>query len=244
MQVATKRALIATAALAAAAVFGSLPYQGPQAMRGAPTVHRDVALVDTTDTIVGSETALDDTLFNDLYSSTGLEADLYNSLSSSVGATEATALLDATGASPIYSGDFDGALSRAGGGVFFDTWASENELNTALGLNTTESETAILTDIEKDFIPIPSSTGITDTTLADAIGTSTFNSDLTTIANADYALASSDFEGWLANLPTAVGDDSGLGGLTGLLGDLGGGGLGSLGGDLTTILGDLTGGLL
>jgi hypothetical protein len=39
--------VIAGAALAAAALFGSLPYDGSsQAQQGAPTVHRDVALVD------------------------------------------------------------------------------------------------------------------------------------------------------------------------------------------------------
>jgi hypothetical protein len=47
MNVATKRTIIAAAALAAAGLFGSLPYDGtPEAQQGAPTVHGGVVLVD------------------------------------------------------------------------------------------------------------------------------------------------------------------------------------------------------
>jgi hypothetical protein len=63
-----------------------------------------------------------------------------------------------------------------------------------------------------------------------------------TIANADYTMAVGDFDGWLANLPTALGD---LGGGGGLLGDLGlgslGDGVGSLGTELTSVLDGLLG---
>ena len=63
MNAATKRTIIATAALAAAGLFGSLPYEGStQAQQGAPTVHRDVALVD----ILTDEGTLDTALFNDV----------------------------------------------------------------------------------------------------------------------------------------------------------------------------------
>lgn len=47
MNVATKRTIIATAALAAAGLFGSPPYdRTPEAQRGAPTAHGGVVLVD------------------------------------------------------------------------------------------------------------------------------------------------------------------------------------------------------
>ena len=64
-----------------------------------------------------------------------------------------------------------------------------------------------------------------------------------TIANADYTLAAGDFDGWLANLPTALGDLGGGSLLSGLLGDLGLGNLGSLGTELTSILDGLLGSL-
>jgi hypothetical protein len=247
MHTATKRAVIAAAGLAAAGLFGSLPYDGSSlAQQGTPRVqHHDVALVDVTSPIVASEIALDDQLFNSVFSSTGLEAELYNGLATALGGGAtgdalATELLDATGASPIYSGDFDGALSRLEGGVLFDTWAGESELNSLLGVTPADGNAAILADITKDFIPLPG---------ADTLPAATdpnFAADLMTIANADYTMAAGDFDGWLANLPTALGDLGGGGGLlSGLLGDLGlgslGDGVGSLGTDLTSLLDGLLG---
>src|ERR1700744_367019 len=76
MNAATKRTIIATAALAAAGLFGSLPYEGStQAQQGAPTVHRDVALVDIT-TLLTDEGTLDTALFNDVLGPTGAEEQL------------------------------------------------------------------------------------------------------------------------------------------------------------------------
>ena len=125
MNAATKRTIIATAALAAAGLFGSLPYEGStQAQQGAPTVHRDVALVDIT-TLLTDEGTLDTALFNDVLGPTGAEEVLFSDLSTALGAPEATTLLDATGASPIFSGDFDGAESRLFEGLFLDTLASK-----------------------------------------------------------------------------------------------------------------------
>ena len=66
-------------------------------------------------------------------------------------------------------------------------------------------------------MPIPASTDLTAADLAAAVGTSGFDTDLTTIANAEYALAASDFEGYLSSL---AGDTSGLGDLSTLLTDL------------------------
>jgi hypothetical protein len=252
MHSATKRTLVAAAALAAAGYVGSLPNHGSTQAQGVPIQHHDVALVDTTSDILSSETSLDDQLFNSVLGSSGTEAELYNSLATAFGGgatgdADATALLDATGASPIYSGDFDGALSRLTGGALFDSWASEDELNQMFGISSSTSETAILADINQDLIPIPASTDLTPADLAGAVGTSSFDTDLTTIANADYTLAAGDFEGWLANLPTALGDVGGSSDLdsilTGLLGDLTGGttgdGLSLLTGDLGTLLADL-----
>jgi hypothetical protein len=44
MRSATKRILIAGAGLTAAALFGSLPYQGPWQAQGLPTQHHDVGV--------------------------------------------------------------------------------------------------------------------------------------------------------------------------------------------------------
>jgi hypothetical protein len=58
MRSATKRTLIAGAGLAAAALFGSLPYHGPSEAQGVPTQHHDVALVDA-GTLLFDEGTLD-----------------------------------------------------------------------------------------------------------------------------------------------------------------------------------------
>jgi hypothetical protein len=49
MHSATKRILIAGAALAAAALFGSLDYHGSTQSQGVPVQHHDVALVAVSD---------------------------------------------------------------------------------------------------------------------------------------------------------------------------------------------------
>ena len=250
MHAATTRTIIAAAGLAAIGLV-AWPHQAtpPQAQQGVPTVHRDVALVDTTDPILGPETTFDTTLFNDVLGSTGAEEQLYSALVTAVGSTEATDLLDATGASPIYSGDFNGAESRLFEGFFLDTLASEDQLNQLLGETETASQTALLADfVDNPGPPIPSSTDITLADLTGAVGTSTFDTDLTTIANADYTLAAGDFTGFLDNLPTALSglDSSDL--LTSLLGDLGSSGgsdlLSALSGDLGTLLIDIASGLI
>ena len=240
MNAATKRTIIATAALAAAGLFGSLPYEGStQAQQGAPTVHRDVALVD----ILTDEGTFDTALFNDVLGPTGAEEQLFNALATATSTSEATTLLDATGASPIFSGDFDGAESRLFEGLFLNTLVGEDSLNQSLGFTPTASETELLSVFNADFVPIPSSTDITAADLAGAVGTSAFDTDLTTIANADYTLALGDFEGFLSNLAT---DTSGLSDVSTLLTDLSSsfGDLSNLSTDLSPILADLTGGLL
>ena len=244
MNAATKRTIIATAALAAAGLFGSLPYEGStQAQQGAPTVHRDVALVDIDTTLLTDEGTFDNALFNDVLGPTGAEDQLFNALATATSTSEATTLLDATGATPIFSGDFDGAESRLFEGLFLNTLVGEDSLNQALGITPTASETELLSVFNTDFVPIPGSTDITATDLASAVGTSTFDTDLTTIANADYSLALGDFEGFLSNLAT---DTSGLSDVSTLLTDLSSsfGDLSNLSTDLSPILADLTGGLL
>jgi hypothetical protein len=237
MHAATKRTIIAAAGLAAAGLFAALPNQGPQALQSAPTVHRDVALVDDSSTILPPETSFDTELFSSVLGSSGAEEQLFNAL----GPIEGPILLDTFGASPAYSGDFNGAETSLFDGLFIDQLVGEDLLNQALGVTAANSHTAILDDLG----PLVSAA-----TIADLLqGTSSsFDSTLIQVADTDYGLASTDFEGYLEYLATLGTSDLGLGdlgsGLTGLLGDLGSGGLGSLGGDLTTILGDLTGGLL
>ena len=230
MHSATKRTLIAGAGLAAAALFGSLPYHGSSQTQGVPTQHHDVALVDADATLLLDEGTLDNAFWNDVLGPTGAEEQLFSALSTSFGAPTATTLLDATGASPIYSGDFNGAESRGFEALFLDGLAGEDQLNQALGVTATASQTELLSVFNTDFVPIPASTDLTAADLLAAVGTSGFDTDLTTIANADYALAASDFEGYLASL---AGDTSGLGDLSTLLTDLSSS-FGDLGTNLTT----------
>jgi hypothetical protein len=230
MNAATKRSIFAAAGLAAIGLAAWPQQATPMAQQGVPTVHRDVALVDDGSVILPPETTIDSDLFNSVLGPNGTEADLYNALVSSVGATEAQTLLDTDGASPLYSGVFDGAASRAFEGLFINTLVSEDELNQLLGVTQDNSETAILADLlTNPGPPIPGSTDLTVGDLTSAVGTSSFDSDLTTIANADYSLALGDFEGYLGSF---AGDLGSLGSL---------GDLGSLGTDLTAILDGLTG---
>jgi len=219
MHSATKRTLIAGAGLAAAALFGSLPYHGSSQAQGVPIQHHDVALVDSFTTLLGDEGTLDNGLFNDVLGPTGAEEQLFSALSTTLGAPAATTLLDATGASPIFSGDFNGSESRLFEGLFLNGLVGEDQVNQALGATPLESQTELLSVFNTDFVPIPGSTGLTDADLTSAVGSSTFDTDLTTIANADYTLAAGDFEGFLTNLTT---DTSGLGDLSTLLTDLSG----------------------
>jgi len=230
MNAATKRTIIATAALAAAGLFGSLPYEGStQAQQGAPTVHRDVALVD----ILTDESAFDTALFNDVLGPTGAEEQLFTALG-----PNAATLLDTNTASPAFSGDFNGAESRLFEGLYLDTLASEDQLNQLLGVTPAASEAAILAD----YTSLPEAPLPTGDVLP-VVGASGFDSDLTTIANGEFTLAFSDFEGFLANLAT---DTSGLSDVSTLLTDLSSsfGDLSNLSTDLSPILADLTGGLL
>jgi hypothetical protein len=241
MHAGTKRIVIGAAVLTAAGLFGSLPFDGTHvAQQGVPTVHRDVALVDI---ILTDEGTLDTTLFNDVLGPTGAEEQLFNTLATALsggtldnaGITAATTLLDATGASPIFSGDFDGAESRLFEGLFLNTLVGEDELNQALGESATASQTELLSVFNADFVPLPS--GTTDPVLGAG-----FDTDLTSIANADYTLAGGDFEGFLANLAT---DTSGLTDVSTLLTDLSSSfsDLTNLTPELSTIFTDL-GGLL
>ncbi len=151
---------------------------------------------------------MDNAFWNDVLGPTGAEEQLFRCLSATYGAPEATTLLDATGANPIYSGDFNGAESRGFEGLFLNGLVGEDQLNQALGVTATASQTELLSVFNSDFVPIPASAGLTLADLTAAVGTSAFDTDLTTIANADYALAASDFEGYLTSL---AGDTSALG---------------------------------
>jgi hypothetical protein len=236
MNAATKRTIIATAALAAAGLFGSLPYEGStQAQQGAPTVHRDVALVDIT-TLLTDEGTLDTALVSDV---SGAETTLYTDLSAPPSTTAiANALLDTTTGG---AGDFNGAETAGFNGLYLDTLASEDVGNQLLGISDTTSQTAILADLTAEDPTAVTSADLT--ALTGAVGTSAFDTDLTTAANADYTLALSDFEGYLASFAT---DTSGLSDLSTILTDLSSSfsDLSNLTPDLSTVLADLTGGLL
>jgi hypothetical protein len=242
----TKRTVIAAAALAAAGLFGSLPFDESSVAQGVPVQHHDVALVDDT-AILTPETTFDSTLFNDVLGSSGAEEQFYTSVVAADGATTANILLDTDGASPVYSGLFNGAESRLFEGLFVETLASEDQVNQLLGVSTPDSQAAILADLTGNYFPLP--TGGVEPVVGSA-----FDTDLTTLANADFAEGYQDllgylgsFTGDLGGLSGLLGDLGGGGGLSGLLGDLGlgslGDGVGGLGTDLTTLLDGLLGAL-
>ncbi len=232
MHAATKRLAIGAGALAAAGLFGSLPFNGSMlADQGVPVQHHDVALVDVTDaTLLLDEATLDNALWNDVLGPTGAEEQLFTALANATSTAEATTILDATGASPIYSGDFNGAESRAFEALFLDGLVAQDQVNQLVGVTDTASQAELLNIFTTDFVPIPASTDLTIGDLTAAVGTSVFDTDLTTIANADYALAVSDFEGYLTAL---AGDASALGEISTLLTDLSNS-FGDLGTNLTT----------
>ena len=186
------------------------------------------------DPILTPEISFDTTLYNDVLGPTGSEETLYNSLVSSLGATEANYLLDTNTAEPVFSGVFNGAESRFFEGAFLDTLSGEDSINQLLGISSADSQAALLAEfVATGGPPIPGSADVTLTDLTTAVGTSAFDTDLTSIANADYAAGVADLQGYLADLVSGA---SALGGgldLSGLLGDLTGGL------DLGSILGGL-----
>jgi hypothetical protein len=217
MKAATRRTIIAAGALTAAGLFGSLPYHGSTQALGVPIQHHDVTLVDAEATLLLDEAILNNAFWNDVLGPTGAEEQLFSALSSTLGTSEATTLLDATGANPIFSGAFNGAESRGFEALFLNALVGEDQLNQALGVSPLLSQGDLLTVFNLDFVPIPASSGVTPAELIAALGTPAFDQDLTSIANADYALAASDFEGYLTSL---AGDTSALGEIGTLLTDL------------------------
>jgi hypothetical protein len=218
MKVGTKRTVIAGAALVAAGLFGSLPWDGSSslAQQGVPVEHHNVALVDfTSDAIIGSETSVDDVLYSGVL---GSESELFNGAVTVLGANVADSLLGTTALAGA-DGIFDGAASNFSSGLFLDTWAAENELNQLLGISATTSETAILADIGHD----PISLAIGD--VLPTAGAPGFDADLMSFANADFSAGATEFTTYLDSLSPILGD---LGGLSGLLGDLDLGSLTSL----------------
>ena len=102
---------IAAGALAAAGLFGSLPYDGKSlAQDGVPVQRHDIARVGVTGVIdpITYETSLDDSLYSDLFnSSTGLYADVYNGAVSALGASTADTVL---GTGDLGGGDLTGLV--------------------------------------------------------------------------------------------------------------------------------------
>ncbi|MGA8329171.1 MAG: hypothetical protein WB777_07755, partial [Mycobacterium sp.] len=160
------------------------------AQQGVPTVHRDVALVD----IVSDEGAYDTLLYGDL--STGATS-LYNAVSTATTPTDADLLLGAT-PTGYFDDLFDGAYNYDSSGYFLDLYALEDEVNQALGVSATTSETDILDDIAANPILLSG----TDT--LPAVGATGFDTDLTTLASDDYTTGSTDFTTYLDGLSSAL----------------------------------------
>jgi hypothetical protein len=228
MHSATKRTLIAGAGLAAAALFGSLPYHGPSQAQGVPTQHHDVALVDADATLLLDEGTLDNALWNDVLGPTGAEEQLFSALGAN-----AAADLDTAGAMPAFSGDFNGAESRLFEGLFVDTLASEDQINQALGVSAADSQAELLNVFNTDFVPLP--TGV-----AEPVVGANFDADLLAVANGDYSMGSADLAGYAEYLATNFAT---LGsGLDTVFTDLGSSfsDLSNLNADFTTVITDVT----
>lgn len=247
MHVATTRSIIAAAGLVAIGLV-AWPHQAtaPQAQLGGPTVHRAVALVDHDTTVIGDETAYDSKLFDNYFGADGKEAALYDKVVAADGPTEAATRLDIpAGTEPPYAGNFDGAESRLFEAMYIEKLVSENVANREfLGVDKTDSETAILADLSShpgDF-PLPSGDTLP------AVGAPDFDTILQQVAVGDKMLAHQDFQDYLASLHSAaselgsaaasVGDVGDVSGVAASVSDVGG-----FSGDLSTIVSDLTGGL-
>src|SRR5271168_174606 len=172
MNIATKRTVIATAALAAAGLFGSLPFDGsPLAQQGVPTVHRDVALVDVTDaTLLSDEGTFDAALVSDV---SGAETTLYTDLDTAYGATVANTLLDTTTGGV---GDFNGAETAGFDGLYLDGLAAEDEVNQLVGISEAASQATLLNDLTTEDPTAVTSADLT--ALTGAVGTSAFDTEL------------------------------------------------------------------
>jgi hypothetical protein len=234
MNARTRRTVVVTAAFAAAGLFGSLPWDGSSvAQSGVPVQHHDVALVDVTDaSFLSDEGTLDAALVGDVSTA---ENALYTDLDTSYGATVANTLLDTTTGGV---GDFNGAETAGFDGLYLDGLATEDEVNQLVGISEATSQATLLNDLTtQDPTAV---TGADLTALTNAVGTSAFDTDLTSYANADYSLAVTDFEGYLTSLS---GDTSSLGDVSTLLTDLSSSFTDSttgLTGDLSTIVTDLS----
>ncbi|WP_292990981.1 hypothetical protein [Mycobacterium sp.] len=244
MHVATKRSMIAAAAIAAAGLFGSMPYDGASvAQQGVPTVHQEVALVDSASDaasaaavvdytpLLNAEEAVNTSLYNLSVGDNGLYETLYNSLGSDL----SSSLLQTDGAGGIYEsfgGEylniFNGAATAGYNGFISNTLAFNAELNNILGVPVDDSQAALLTQFNDLFVgAVPSTLG--DPELGDS-----FIPDLVAIANSQYTLASNDLIEYTQNLFTNYTDI--LDSLTSI-------NLGDVLGDLTTGLATLTTGL-
>lgn len=196
MHAATTRSIIAAAGLAAIGLAFWPQHATPVAQQGIPTVHRDVALVDAT---VDAEITSDNAFWNSFLGPSGFEEQMFQGLG---GGSVAEALLDTNTASPAFSGDFNGAESRFIEGLFVSMIASQDETNQLFGLETGTAETAAQAAFANDilnieFVPIPHS--IEPFTLEPG---AMFDSELMTLAAAEFSSASGDFTGYLADLPT------------------------------------------
>ena len=138
MNAATRRTIIAAAALAAIGLV-AWPHQAtPPQAQGVPTVHRDVALVDDFTTLLTDEGTLDTALVSDV---SGAETTLYTDLSAPPSTTAiANALLDTTTGG---AGDFNGAETAGFDGLYLDGLVTEDEVNQLVGATAAESQAEI-----------------------------------------------------------------------------------------------------
>ncbi|WIM88415.1 hypothetical protein PT015_02610 [Candidatus Mycobacterium wuenschmannii] len=206
MHAVTKRAIIGTAAIAAAGLFGSLPYSGsPVAEQDAPSVqHHDVALVDA---VSDAEIAYINAIAVDVVHPNGFEDSVWtafephgNEFFDSTGAGGIFPVEGTIGGVPVevggYLNVFDGGATQLYDGYLASTTALLDEINGLFGAQAAD-QPLLLAALQADYI------GDLPSTLA--VGPN-FDAVLSALGGTDDQAALADFgnyfEYFLTNLPS------------------------------------------
>jgi hypothetical protein len=206
MHAVTKKAIIGAAAIAAAGLFGSLPYAGsPVAQQDAQSVqHHDVALVDA---ISDLEVLYLSDIRTDVVAPNGFEDSIWtayepngNAFFDSTGTGGIFPVEGTIGGVPVevggYLNDFDGGATQLYDGYLASTTALVDEINGLFGVQAAD-QPALLAALQADYIGTLPATVVTG---------ANFDSVLSALGGTDDQAALADFgnyfEYFLTNLPS------------------------------------------
>ena len=165
---------------------GHCPTTGPHRHRAFRRAPRRRAVVDLGDTLFDRESSFDTTLNSGVLGG-GSGRDCTTCQSRALGTTEANYLLDTNTVDPVFSGEFNDAESRSSREPFLDGLSGEDHINQLFGATATESQAAILEISPARGPADPRAADVTLAELTTAVDTSAYDTDLTAIANADFA---------------------------------------------------------